>query len=511
MASPQTIIGQPDPQEVVAQIAKTAEDLRVDDFRVRVQRRRAGNALPEQILTLDGAKAEHFSAPETWLPRIAGGGLFMLTAFHCSNNSAPVGGPFPVQVEGPMRDPDVSVVDALDWTGPRVCVFPMPKAVRRVASDVTPLPGGHDASPRTTAPEPSGAGGFLQAQLAEVQRQKDALGEERQKLEIDRIRRENQLALERAERRAEEAAMRIPPPAHESSLEKMLAGFLPLALEWFKSERETRSVQQAEQARMQLEMAKMQSETQLAIARTQAEAQARAAEQQAKAAEAQAALQAQIAAKAEESNKFLLQTVLSRPQDEAAGKTAELVSTMVGTTMNMMNTMVELGLTGNRSEPEEPTTLKIVREIARAVALVTTNAAARSMPPAMQPAFGQMPPGQEAQEEPEQGAPSSAPSAVAEPTLYDKLIVAIRDTAVPSKQIAQTILQSLGDPSLIAAYSQSNGGLADLFSKDLGSWMDVPANKDRLQNILKETVTQGVASGVFPAEVGQEIEKMLSK
>jgi len=518
----------PSTEEVISLIAKTAEELRLDEFRVRVQRRRPGNTLPEQILTLDGAKAEHFSAPETWLPRIAGGGLFLLTAFHVSNNSQPVGGPFPVQVEGAMRDADVSVLTSDDWTGPRICVFPTPamnSAARRArggaVADLTPLSGGHDASPRTIAPEASGAGGSfsaaLQAQFAEVQRQKEALAEEKRKLEVDAVRKESQIAVERAERRAEEAvkAQRsAPPPVPvESGIEKMLAGVLPLAMKWFESQQESRAAEKAEQQRMQFELAKMQHETQLAIARAQSEATAKAAELQARAAEVQSQMQMQLAAKADESNKFLLQALLNKPQDDSASKTGELVASMAGTTMNVLNTMVELGLTGGRQEPEEPTALKAVREVVRGIALMSSNAAARALP-AAPPNMG-APPQQQQQQQQEEPAeeeepPAPAPLRAAEPTLYDRLVVAIRDTRTPPKDIAQTILQSLADPSLIAAYTRSGGDLRGMFAKDLDTWLDAPANKARLRSILAETVTQGVAAGVFPEEAAKELEEMLT-
>lgn len=501
-------------EEIVALIAKAAEDLRVDDFRVRIQRRRPGTQLPEQILTLDGARAEHFTMPEAWLPRIAGGGLFMLTAFHCSNISQAIGGPFPVQVDGAPREVDISVMDLPDWTGPTKCIYPAPKKKTAPTVDMTPLSGGHDASPRTTAPESAGAGGssLMERQFAALQQQKEALAEEKRRMEVEAVRKEGQLALERAERKAEEAlralqAKPVAPPA-ESGIEKALAAVLPLALEFFKSQKESQAAAQAESLRLQMEMAKMQHETQLAIARTQAEAEARRAEAQAKSAEVQAQMQAQLAAKAEESNKFLLQTLLSKPQDDAATKTSELVASMASTTMNVLNTMVELGLTGGRQEPEEPTALKVVREVTRGIAMMSANAAGARAPAAMpQPQLEGLP----EQQEEESAPPPPEPQVLraAEPSALRKIITAIRDTKIPPKDIARAVLGSLADPSIIAAYTAAEGNLREVFAKELDTWLDVPANKARLQSVLAETVTQGVAAGIFPAEAAKELEKML--
>lgn len=504
-------------EEIVALIAKAAEDLRVDDFRVRIQRRRPGTQLPEQILTLDGARAEHFTMPEAWLPRIAGGGLFMLTAFHCSNISQAIGGPFPVQVDGAPREVDISVMELPDWTGPTKCIYPAPKKKTVPTVDMTPLSGGHDASPRTTAPESAGVGGssLMERQFAALQQQKEALAEEKRRMEVDAVRKEGQLALERAERKAEEAlralqAKPVAPPA-ESGIEKALAAVLPLALEFFKSQKESQAAAQAESLRLQMEMAKMQHETQLAIARTQAEAEARRAEAQAKSAEVQAQMQAQLAAKAEESNKFLLQYVLAKPQDDAATKTSELVASMASTTMNVLNTMVELGLTGGRQEPEEPTALKVVREVTRGIAMMSANAAgARApMPPQPQPQLEGLPEQQEEEESAPPPEPQVLRAAEPPPNAFRKIVTAIRDTKIPPKDIARAMLGSLADPSIIAAYTAAEGNLREVFAKELDTWLDVPANKARLQSVLAETVTQGVAAGIFPAEAAKELEKML--
>lgn len=505
--------------EMVALITKTAEELKLDDFRVRVQRKRAGSPVPDQVLTLDGAKAEHFSAPETWLPQISGGGLYLLTAFHASNNSAPVGGPFPVQVDGAPREPDPTVVDNPNWAGPAVCVFPLPKK-KRIPPELTPLPGNHDASPRTIAPGSAEAGGslavslaetqrLLQAQNAELQRQKEQLAEERRKMEVEAVRKESQMAIERAERRAEELVKQQPAAPVESGIEKILAGMLPLAMKWFETSKADKAAADAEAQRRDLEMARMQQETQVAIAKAQAEAAAAASAQQAKMVELQMQMQMQLAAKAEESNKMLMRMLLDRPKDDSSAKTAELVSSMAGTTMNVLNTMVELGLTGGGREPEEPVALKAVREVVRGLALMSGNAARTQQP---QPQFEALP---EPEPEPElppqqqEAPPEPAPLRAAEPSLYRRLVQAIKDPRVPPKNIATTVIQSLADPSLIEAFQTAGGDLKQMFAKDLDKWLDDAKNKARFQEILTQTATTGVELGAFPKDMGDEVLKMI--
>lgn len=499
-------------EEVLAVISKTAKDTGVDDFRVRVQRRRTAGGMPEQVLTMDGALAEHFSSPETWLPRIAGGGLFIVSAYHVSNVANVVGGPYPVQVDGQSRDPDPAVVEEPGWKGPRICVFPKPASKSNPTTpQIMTIPGGTDATPRNVAPVPPGEGrpnveNAIAAQFADVVRREQALFARQAQVEIEAAKREAAGSVERVERKLEDERRRneeerrrleedrrriaAEPKVEAKSddkLEKVLTVLGPLALEFLKSDREFK--QQALQLQLQ-------------AAERQAAATAAATAEQSK---QMAAVLASIANKpAIDPQLFSLLT----KEDSSAkvlSNMSELFATQASTTMNVLNSMVEMGLAGNQREPEEPQALKLVREGVKAFVTFSGNAARAVQPPPQQP------------RPVEAGTPIPTPAApepelrAAEPNVLEQFIGQVRNDQVPPEAAAAFILDRLGDASVMKAYLAADSDLRLLLVNNLGEdWLEVPANVERARAVMKGTLELGVKREILDAEVLEGMDGLLA-
>jgi len=497
----------PTPDEILAIIAKAAKDTGTDDFRVRVQRRRTSGGMPEQVLTLDGAKAEHFSSPETWLPRIAGGGLFILSAYHVANIANMVGGPYPVQVDGQPREPDAAVVEEANWQGPRICVFPKPVPKNQTPPQIMSIPGGPDATPRNVAPVLSGDGrpveSAIAAQLADMQRREQALFARQAQVEIDAAKRESDgrvAALERKledeRRRNEEERRRVeeerrrqaatPAPAVEPRAD-MMTSLAPLLLEFLKSDREYK--QQA------LQM-------QLASSERQAQAQAQATAEQGK---AMAAVLATITNKPVIDPQLL--TLLTKEDSSAKvlSNMSELFAVQASTTMNVLNSMVEMGLAGNQREPEEPQALKIVREGVKAF-VALSGGAARAVQPQQQPP--QLPPQPRMAE-----AVPAEPEVLraAEPTVLERFVDQVRNTDVAAQIAAEFVLDHLSDPSIMKAYIEADSDFRQVLVGNLGEdWLEVPLNTERAREVMKSVLEGGVKRGIFEEEVLEGMDKMLA-
>jgi hypothetical protein len=496
-------------EEVLTVISKTAKDTGVDDFRIRVQRRRTAGGMPEQVLTMDGALAEHFSSPETWLPRIAGGGLFIVSAYHVSNVANMVGGPYPVQVDGQSREPDPSVVEEQGWKGPRICVFPKP-VPKNTTPQIMTIPGGPDVTPRNVAPVPSGEGRpnnsveqALAAQLADMQRREQALFARQAQVEIEAAKAAAAGKVEQLERKLEEERRRneedrrraeeerrraanVPVPVVEQKSD-LIATLAPLALEFLKSDREFK--QQA------LQM-------QIAAAERQAAATSAASAEQSK---QMAAVLASIANKpAIDPQLFALLT----KEDSSAkvlSNMSELFATQASTTMNVLNSMVEMGLAGNQREPEEPQALKIVREGVKAF-VALSGGAARAVQ--AQPQQQQLPQPRVveavATPEPEGGLRA------AEPNALEQFIGQVRDDKVEPGAAAAFILDHLSDPSVLKAYLQADSDLRLVLVNNLGEdWLEVPANAERARGVMKSTLELGVERGILDEEVLKGMDALL--
>ncbi len=95
-----------------------------DEFAVKVLRRVHNSMAPTRIAMFSGATATHLVNPELWIPQLAGGGNFMLQAYHVSDLNKPVGGFVTFPVEGDPRDVDIAATVKTSWRGPAILDFP---------------------------------------------------------------------------------------------------------------------------------------------------------------------------------------------------------------------------------------------------------------------------------------------------------------------------------------------------------------------------------------------------
>jgi hypothetical protein len=110
--------------EAIRAILEIAKE-KGDDFRMRIFRKPslAASAM-DVVAAFDGARVEHFSTPETWLPVICGGGYYALAAMHSSDINTLVAMVVPPLLPGQPRAADVSVMRSPSWGGPATLIFP---------------------------------------------------------------------------------------------------------------------------------------------------------------------------------------------------------------------------------------------------------------------------------------------------------------------------------------------------------------------------------------------------
>ena len=513
--------------EIVSVLAEKAKQ-DGDDFRIKIERRRTNGAPPELVSTLDGARVEHFSTPESWIPRFVGGGTLSLKAFHSSDYGKMIG-MIGVNVEGQPKMPDLRVLESAEWQGPRLLVYPAAPPPRREEpiSFLTTVPSTVDnGSPRTT-PVGSNGGGTsspdsyieqrLAAKMEAIQKAELAILERSKMMEIEAARREADIRIRAAEDRSKDIERRLdeisrrPPPAPGTDSGAVLAQMMA---EMRKSDREAQ-MQAAQQA---VEMRKAEREAQAAQAAQQQLFQLEMAK-----------LQAENARAAAESNKVLLSALIGKPAIDPAiaemiskNDTSQLIasmSTMLTNTasqhLNMMSAMMDMGINRQPEPPRAPK--KSGWESAASVLLPVVTRM-------LQPQPGQAAPQQVLAQPPpalpqgfsgiQQTAPTPAPAPVpspstpapAGPTLVERLATVIQARGASAQDIAAMIVQNFSDPSLQAAATAAKGDPRVLFDSILSAdWLDVKDNRTFAAEVMKIALEQGAASGLFPAEVVPEI------
>src|SRR5215210_5703617 len=90
-----------------------------DNFRVRVMRKSTPGLMPDGICTLDGASVVHLAMPETWLPRLCGGGpIYQFQVFHAEDTTRAIPGYLMYQIPGEPKAVDYDALRSPAWQGP---------------------------------------------------------------------------------------------------------------------------------------------------------------------------------------------------------------------------------------------------------------------------------------------------------------------------------------------------------------------------------------------------------
>ncbi len=223
-------------EETLGLLRARVTDKGQDSFRMKVYRLRTQNDLPQAVCTLDDAQITHFASPETWLPKLAGGGpLFQLRAYHSSDTTLLVGSPILVQIPGePPKRVDGEVLKTQAWIGPRILVWPDPTEVPASQTpsysipSMSPGAAGGVTAPQTSVPGqslPVATNPQLEHALAIIEQQRQQLEATRREIEL----KERKLELERiqadGDRRMRELEAKITHNASNAGggLEKIVA------------------------------------------------------------------------------------------------------------------------------------------------------------------------------------------------------------------------------------------------------------------------------------------------
>ena len=509
-------------EEVVSAIAERAKDTANggDNFRVKIERRRSAAAMPELIATLDDATVDNFATPESWLPNFVGGGILTLKAFHATDQSRMIGllnDTFP----GMPRDPDLSVFDKPDWKGPRTLVFPqIKKAVEpqtsHYAAPVVPAVGNNAPMPRSLSGGADGGGlpndveARLAAKFEAIQRAELDLADRRKTMEVDAAKREADTRIRAAEDKVKDIERqlnemrRAPPiqtgPSATDNIVALMAQMRQSDIEAKRADRE-----------MSIKLAELQQQAQIESAKLNAEATRAAAA-------ANQTLLTHLLAKPA-IDPAIMEMMAKNDTSKVLADMSSVVTASMSNQLNVMSAMMEMGY-GNQKESGP--VQKIMKEsgwdkaakiltpiISRAFAVQQGNAQPGQVlqqPPQQFPQQTQaLPPVQPAQP---QQAPQPAP-VQGQPTIIEQIADAIKTRKGSAKEIAEGILHNINDPSFIKAATAAGGDPRVLFDQILGEWLDDAGNRIFAGEVLRITMEQGCASGIFPEETKAAILGMV--
>lgn len=483
-----------------------------DEFVLKLQRRVHLGSTPTIIATFEGARVQHFTSPELWVPQLAGGGKFFLQGYHVSDTNKAVGSFISFSVDSEeARDVDMGAPKKPGWRGPAEMVFPK-EADRRAAPEMPlydirtpPAPGSGDSATRTHAwPRPAGGGVHRESYDDAFGQRAGALEAERRRLEVDK------LEAERDKHKAELIARDAAHKAEMAMLETKLLSEIrsskptgpdPMMLEIMKQQAEDRRAAQA-----------------LAEANRQAEAvrqdriDARAAEERKADRERQDKIDQRLAddrrADAMRFEKLFEKLTERKERDplEIIEKVSSLVakkdgnpdaimksvhnmvemqSAMMGSAMDFVQHASNLQMGGGEQEPSW------VKGIDRLMKGIGKMAMARAAPPPLPPAQ-QVVNGQPQQpQQPAQQKPAELP-------IIDQIIHAIR-IYHPPDQVAKALIHYYKDASIQQALAEAGGDPEQAFKNRLGNWVDENHNKNSpyMKQLVAELEKQLQAAGFY--------------
>lgn len=502
-----------------------------DQFWMKVFRRTGIGSPPVSIATFENAQATHFQNPETWLPRLAGGGpTFILQAYHCKETSKMVGGPIlfscPVDASNPVKDIDTSLPTQPGWNGPVEMSYPYPDAARgprqSAAFGISVPPGNVAGNGVANNGNANVVGGALSQQellsqwqasqnlnleRERLQAQSRALEEERRKFELENVRRESDARIKALENSIANAAAHARPQTDITQVvTAIVAAATPIVTALMQSNAETRresekartdQAQQTQTLLMQMLTRPLVDPTVLAI----------------------------------------LDKKNSEPPNQMLHQVTESMGSVMQVAMDALRTAAEMQQGG---QPEESGTVKTMREISKMVGSLTAGfqasalqqraqqqQAPRQPPPQQRRALPQPPSPQVVQQpvpvtqfqkpngnsaEAQKPAILNPPEKQPEPqrldgveeeeelSLIDHLKELITNHHNPI-EVAKEVLENLGDEELQAELAEVGGSFNELIVKHFGEWIaEDGRNLAYLQLLMEELNRQGAERGLLNAE-----------
>ncbi len=515
--------------EVIQTLTAVAKE-KGDDWRVKVFRR-AGPAAPmESVAVIDGATTDHLANPETWLVPMCGGGPhYVLSAYHQSDPNVLVASVIPPVINIPPRPVDPSVFGRPNWNGPRRLVFALntvvPAAPPQPTQPAAPLGGfwsgppgagggnGGEPAPRTqpTLPLPAPGASLPEAALlAQIAADRQALADQRHKMEVEAARREAQEQVKRLEQKladlGEKMARPAAPPAPTlmEQLPTLIAALAPILQNMEQRRAEDRRLAQEIEARREEREERRREEQ----ARERQAMMDRISAQTAESAKASAAntealgMMARTMVQTIASTQELLAQAAPPPPDEGLAGILKAGLAALGEYM-AASKAAQVDAAAQRAAA-----LGAQRRPAAARPLPPRPPAPTSPPPAVPqtgtpPAPAAAAPAPQSQPQAAVAAPA-APAAEPAPVEVDadeegddegveisqadpKDVLHAVETALRNhedpNEVANLYLDALTNPGVVAEVN-GGGGTLPFFQNRLGGWIDVPENFEYMKTVL---------------------------
>lgn len=520
-----------------------------DDWWLKVHRRRHIGALPELIATLHNAQVIHAANPETWLPRLAGGGpTFVLHVYHAKTPTVLLGTlQFQIPTDNnPEKSVDPSVTKSQTWAGPRTLAWPPAsnedKQQDRYSISAPPAsPSGNSAANNVPGGGSPGVSNFASAQIAqldaanariEIERQKlaaerEQMAEERRRLELDAVKTQASQNLKELEARILAAQTQ-----QSNAISEALRG---LAQQNTAPKLDIVGLIGAAGGILGPVLAQMHQSSQ-AAREAQEKSQALALQQQAE--------QTRVLMTAMLSKPGLdptiekmfdkLERVLEKsqaqqvPQSTMLHTMAESMGSMMNMSMELAQTAADLNINGGGSRAEDHPAYKAIREAVKGVSAmmagyqqsVKQQAAPAQVPnvPAFpQPALPQRPMQQQAQHVVHaNGQPPGAPvltqapagqelvpnqplsieisETTDVPALLEQMIYALSEPA----HVAAVFVQTIGHPTMRKALDEADGEIEEMISRRIMPFiLKHPEHVPYLKSVHDEIEKQGAVAGIF--------------
>lgn len=195
------------PDETYAALEAIAKATGDDNFWIRIVRR-SGVLATDVVARLEQAQLNHVAKPETWIPVLCGGGTFVMTVGHASDEARNIGGPLIAQFKDEVRPVDLTVVGAPGWNGPKKITYPDPYAAGQPSYYRSPHGRPVGATPRNDVPPPGGSWGGYDDGGRAGGRDGEAIAALRRELDAERKARDERERQIREERERERADAR---------------------------------------------------------------------------------------------------------------------------------------------------------------------------------------------------------------------------------------------------------------------------------------------------------------
>lgn len=476
-------------------------------FRIKIYRKRSAAALPEHVATMDGAEVRHVANPETWLPKLCGGGNYFFMVFHSSDTTTAVGGHLPWAFQGaPYDNLRLDAVRGPNWEGPQEIIFPPKEDILDRPTHITMAPTPHQPMPMPApihppqqVPSPAIEAAMAQFQTMQgqfAQRERELIEKER-RMEKEADRRESearwremeakasareaqlQAQIQQAAAAAQVAQAR---PPESNILEKIAPVLVPIVQQIIQGQNDMRA------AMMKQDDARSQQQQVLFQAMLQKPAIDPTVEK--------------LVSKVESLSEKLNQQNQT-PQHQMM---ADMVATVSKATMNMVKMATEASL--GPAKPSEPPIMMAIRESVKAVQALASGMQMRT-PPAAQQYQPQLP----AQAQPPDAPPSAGippravqAAVVPEPrgTVVDEIERDIRAKINPT-DVATKLISALGDPDMQAELAKYGNSPNELFAVRLGDWVQSDtANAVYSASLLQEIQRVGTQAGAFEPDEDEE-------